>query len=149
VSTPGKSFDPSAVSRPNWIAAGGSLILLITVFLSWYTYSIKGAGSFGGASGNQNGWDSGAGAKLVALLALIALVAIGIEMFAPTVTLPVPASLIVIGAGGLSILLVLLKIVSKPDGHGVVSVGLAYGIFVSFLAAVVTAYGGYLKMNEK
>jgi hypothetical protein len=148
VSTPGKSFDPAAVSRPNWIAAGGSLILLISVFLSWYSYSVKGGGAFAGASAKQNGWDSGIGAKLVALLALIALAAIAVEMFATNVTLPLPSSLIVLGAGGLSVLLVLLKLVVKPDDHGVVNIGLAYGIFVSLIAAALTTYGGYLKMNE-
>jgi hypothetical protein len=139
VSTPGKSFDPSTVSRATWIAAGGALILLISVFFSWY----KASGL--GFSASVSGWDAVTTAKLVALLALIALAALVIEMFVPTVTLPLPASLILIGAGGLAALLVLLKMVSHPGGGGV---GLAWGIFVSLIAAVATAVGGYLKMNE-
>jgi hypothetical protein len=39
---------------------------------------------------------------------------------------------------------VLLKIVDKP-GSGL---GLKYGIFVALVAAAVTTYGGYLKMQE-
>ena len=42
VSTPGKSFDPASVSRATWIAAGGALVLFISVFLSWYSVSLKG-----------------------------------------------------------------------------------------------------------
>jgi hypothetical protein len=122
-------------------------VLLISVFLSWYKYSVKGVGAFGG-SANQSGWDSGALGKLVALLALIALAALVIELFVPTVTLPLPASLIVLGASALALLFVLIKLVVKPDDHGVVDIGLAYGIFVSLIAAAVAAYGGYAKMSE-
>ena len=138
MSTPGKSFDPASVSRATWIAAGGALILFISVFLSWYGVSVAGYSVSG------SGWDTVDTAKLVALLALIALAALVIEMFVPTVTLPLPASLIVIGAGGLSVLLVLLKIIDKP-GSGL---GLKYGIFVALIAAAATTYGGYLKMSE-
>ena len=147
MSTPGKSFDPASVSRATWIAAGGALILLISVFLSWYSVSLKG-GLGVAASGSSSGWSSVDAAKLVALLALIALAALVIEMFVPTVTLPLPSSLILIGCGGLAFLLVLLKMVSHPGGGGIVNVGLAYGIFVSLIAAAATAVGGYLKMQE-
>ena len=139
MSTPGKSFDPASVSRATWIAAGGALILFISVFLSWYGASIAGF------SVSVSGWDSVDVAKLVALLALIVIAALVIEMFVPTVTLPVPASLIIIAAGGLAVLLVLVKIVDKPGGDGI---GLKYGIFVALIAAAATTYGGYLKMSE-
>jgi hypothetical protein len=137
VSTTGKSFDPASVSRATWIAAAGSLVLFISVFLSWYSAS----GSVGGISYSvsQSGWDTGALAKLVALLSLIAIAA----LFVPTVTLPFPSSLIVIGAAAISFLFILIKLVDKPDGAG-----LAYGIFVALIAAAVAAYGGYAKMSE-
>lgn len=141
MSTTGKSFDPASVSRATWIAAAGSLVLFISVFLSWYSAS----GSVGGISYSvsQGGWDTGALAKLVALLALIAIAALVIELFVPTVALPLPASLIVIGAAAISFLFILIKLVDKPDGAG-----LAYGIFVALIAAAVAAYGGYAKMSE-
>jgi hypothetical protein len=138
VSTSGKSFDPSTVSRATWIALGGAVVLFISVFISWYKISIAGF------SASRSGWDSVDTAKLVALLALIAIAAIVIELFVPTVTLPLPASLIVIAAGGLAVLLVLLKILDKPASQ----LSLAWGIFVALIAAAVTAYGGYAKMNE-
>jgi hypothetical protein len=138
VSTNGKSFDPASVSRATWIAAGGALVLFISVFLSWY------GASAAGFSVSASGWDAVDLAKLVALLALIALAAIVIELFVPTVTLPVPASLIVIGCGGLAFLCVLLKILDKPAS----GLDLKYGIFVALIAAAATTYGGYAKMNE-
>lgn len=146
MSTPGKSFDPSTVSRANWVAAGGALILFISVFLSWYSVSVKGGLGVSG-SASSSGWSSVDAAKLVALLALIALAVVVIELFVPNVTLPVPGSFLIIGAGGLSVLLVLLKMVSHPGGGGVVDVSLAYGIFISLIAAAVTTYGGYMKMQ--
>ena len=138
MSTTGKSFDPASVSRATWIAAGGALVLFISVFLSWYGVSVAGF------SVTASGWDAVDLAKFVALLALIVIAVIVIELFVPTVTLPLPASLIIIACGGLSVLCVLLKIIDKP-GSGL---GLKYGIFVALIAAAVTTYGGYLKMQE-
>src|SRR6185312_4979351 len=117
-----------------------SVVLFISVFFSWYKVS------FGGLSASTSGWHAVDTAKLVALLALIAIAALVIEMFVPTVTLPLPASLIVIGCGVLAFLLVLLKMVSHPGGG---AVSLAWGIYLSLIAAAVTAYGGYAKMTER
>jgi hypothetical protein len=116
-----------------WISAGGAAVLLFSVFFSWYSL-----GGFG-----YSGWSTVDAAKLVFLLALIALAAWVIELFVPTVALPVPASLIALGCGGLAVLLVLLKMVSKPDG-----VGLSWGIFLALLAAVAVVAGAYMRMNE-
>jgi hypothetical protein len=139
LSTPSRStFDPATVSRGTWVAAGGSLILLISVFLSWY-----GFGPF-----SINGWDATDWAKLVALLALAGLVIIGLELFATNVAIPYPSSMILIGIGALSTLLVLFRIVSKPGGAGSSALDLKYGIFVALIAAIAVAVGGYLKMSE-
>src|SRR4051795_12956987 len=110
MSTRSSSFDPASVTRGTWVAAVGALILLISVFLSWYEASVSIIHV------TQNGWDSGGLGKLTALLALIALVVIGIELFADNVTLPFPSSLVLVGIGGLSFLLVLIKLFDKPDG---------------------------------
>jgi hypothetical protein len=145
--TPSRTtFDPATVSRGTWVAAAGSLILLISCWLSWYSVSVSGFG--GGASGKVSGWDATDLSKLIALLALAGLVLIGIELFATNVTLPYPSSLILIGIGGLSTLLVLFRIIDKPDAPSPVNVGLAYGIILALIAAVAIAVGGYLKMSE-
>jgi hypothetical protein len=137
--TPSRStFDPASVSRGTWVAAGGSLILLISVFLEWYHVDL------GPISIGRSGWDESSLAKLVALLALVALVIIGLELFATTVALPYPSSLILIGIGALSALLVIIKMIDKPASQ----VSLSYGIFVSLIAAIAVAVGGYLKMQE-
>jgi hypothetical protein len=144
--TPSRStFDPATVSRGTWVAAAGSLILLISCWLSWYSVSVSG---FGAASGKVSGWDATDLSKLIALLALAGLVIIGLELFATNVALPYPSSLILIGIGGLSTLLVLFRIIDKPNAPSPVNVGLAYGIILALIAAIAIAVGGYLKMSE-
>jgi len=92
---PAASFDFAVVPRSVWISAGGALILLISVFFSWYTATASAtlAGSTVSRSASGSGWDSGSGAKLVALLALVILVVWAIDLFADNIDLPVPASL--------------------------------------------------------
>jgi hypothetical protein len=161
-SRPASSVDFSVVPRSVWISAGGALVLLIAVFLNWYkvTASIKGPLLNGSASDHISGWSSGVGGKLVALLALLALAAWVVEVFVPTVTLPAPGWMIAGGAGALSILFVLLKIVSKPDraGHFTsaqlksagldVSVSTSFGLWLSLLASIAVVVGAYLRMTE-
>jgi hypothetical protein len=88
------SFDFAAVPRSVWISAGGALVLLLSVFFSWYTatasVSVPG-GATVSRSASGSGWDSGDGAKLVFLLALVILVVWAIDLFADNVTLPFPA----------------------------------------------------------
>jgi hypothetical protein len=128
-----------------WISAGGAAVLLFSVFFSWYTVSVKGFG----ASASVSGWSSTDWAKLVFLLALIALAAWIIELFVPTVTLPAPASLIAGAAGVLAILIVLFRILSKPGGDvSGISVGTSWGIWLALLAAIAVVVGAYLRMNE-
>jgi uncharacterized membrane protein HdeD (DUF308 family) len=134
-----------------WISAGGALVLLISVFLNWYnaSSSVKVGNISVSGSASESGWHSGSLAKLVALLALVALAVWVIELFVPTVTLPAPAWMIAGGAGALSILFVLIKIVDKPSsGLSGVSVGTSFGIWLALLAAIAVVAGAYLRMNE-
>lgn len=145
------SFDFAAVPRSVWISAGGAFILLISVFFSWYTVSVH-AGPLS-ISKSGSGWDTTDVAKLVALLALVALAVWAIDLFADTVNLPWPPSMIAGACGVLATLLVLYRIVSKPGDLGGplptgVSVGTAWGVYLSLIAAIVVVVGAYLHMNE-
>jgi hypothetical protein len=135
-----------------WISAGGALLLLISVFLSWYSASgsVKvGTITVASGSASESGWSSGSLAKLVALLALVALAVWVIELFVPTVTLPAPAWMIAGGAGAIAILFVLIKIVDKPSsGVSGISVGTSFGIWLALVSAIAVVVGAYLRMNE-
>ena len=150
-SSPAASFDFAAVPRSVWISAGGAFILLISVFFSWYTVSVH-AGPLS-ISKSGSGWDTTDVAKLVALLALVALAVWAVELFANTTNLPWPAAMVAGACGALAILLVLYRIFSKPGELGGplptgVSVGSAWGIYLSLIAAIAVVVGAYLHMNE-
>ena len=154
---PAASFDFAAVPRSVWISAGGALILLISVFFSWYTATASAtlAGGTVSRSASGSGWDSGSGAKLVALLALVILVVWAIDLFADNIDLPVPASLVALVLGGLALLIVVIKFFSKPGSDissfgGTVhfSVSVAWGLYVAILASIAVVVGAYMHMNE-
>jgi hypothetical protein len=145
-----QQFDPKMITRNTWIALAGAVILLISVFLSWYKLSVSAAGIDFSASATSSGWESGALGKLVALLALIAIVVLCLDLFASdSVNLPVSHSQICVVCGGLSILFVLIKFISKPDeGFDQLDISLQWGIFVALIAAIALTVGAYLRMSE-
>ena len=157
-SAPAASFDFAAVPRSVWISAGGALILLISVFFSWYTatasVSLPGGGSLS-RSASGSGWSSGDGAKLVFLLALVILAVWAIDLFADNITLPFPASMAALVLGALALLVVVIKFFSKPASDissfgGTInfSVSVAWGLYVAILASIAVVVGAYLHMNE-
>jgi len=139
------------VPRSVWISAGGAFILLISVFFSWYTASVHEGPLSVSRSGS--GWDTTDVAKLVALLALIALAVWAVELFAENVNLPWPAAMIAGACGALAAVLVLYRIVSQPgDFSGAaalgVSISTAWGIYLSLISAIVVVVGAYLNLKE-
>ena len=161
-------FDASSVSRGAWISIAGAVVLLISVFLDWYSGTVSVTGvSISGFSGSESKSISGVDATdvawLVFILAAIALIAWGIELFAEGVTLPYPAWLVAGVCGAFAAVLVLFRIVDKPGGLGTTgsgsfsfgngkiswSVGTSFGIWLALLAAIAMAVGGYLMLNEQ
>jgi hypothetical protein len=151
------SFDFAAVPRSVWISAGGAFVLLISVFFSWYTATASAtlAGSTVSRSASGSGWDSGSGAKLVFLLALVILAVWVIDLFADNIDLPVPASMVALVLGGIALLIVVIKFFSKPGSDissfgGTVhfSVSVAWGLYVAILASIAVLVGAYMHMNE-
>ena len=153
----GSGFDLAAVPRSIGISLGGAVVLLLSVFVNWYTLTI----SIGGRSGSksENGWDSGSTAKIIALLAIVVIVAWLVELFAKDVALPFPAWMVAAAAGAVSLLLVIYKIVSKPAsdeigrfnalGFGHASVSTSWGIWLAAAATVAVLIGAYMRMNER
>jgi hypothetical protein len=135
VSAPERAaFDWAAVSRATWIAAGSAIVLFLSCFLTWYSFSIL----------SLSGTHEGLG-KLILLLSIVALVVIGLELFAANVTLPLPSSLILIGIGGISALFALIKMLDKPASQ--LSIG--FGLYLALIASIALAVGGYLKLQEQ
>jgi hypothetical protein len=125
-----RSFDPAAVPTGRWLAGGGALLLLISLFLDWF-----GAGGY-----SETGWDAFDGDKLVGLFALVALLVIGLELFGARLSLPVDPALVVLGCGALSLLIIVLRFIDLS--------GFKYGIFVAFVAAAALTAGGWLERQD-
>jgi hypothetical protein len=161
-------FDPSNISRGAWVSIGGAVVLLISVFLNWYTASVSisgGSGPFGNLSksGSASGVDATDIAWIVFFLAVIALAAWVIELWVEGVTIPYPAWLVSGICGVLSVVLVLYRIIDKPAGAGTNtsgsltfgnskltwSIGTSFGIWLALLASIAMLVGAYLMLNEQ
>jgi hypothetical protein len=125
-----RSFDPATVPPSRWLAGGGALVLLISLFLDWF-----GAGGY-----SQTGWDALDGDKLVGLFAIVALLLIGLELFDARISLPVEPSLVVLACGVLSLMIIVLRFIDLS--------GFKYGIYIAFLAAAALTVGGWLERRD-
>jgi hypothetical protein len=125
-----RSFDPASVPPSRWLAGGGALVLLISLFLDWF-----GSGGY-----SQTGWDALDGDKLVGLFAIVALLLIGLELFDARISLPVEPSLVVLACGALSLMIIVLRFIDLS--------GFKFGIYVAFLAAAALTVGGWLEQRD-
>lgn len=168
-SSPGGSggFDISKLSRGTQVAGVAAIVLLISCFLPW----VKGEATILGAT--QSASDSGTAYKLgwIALLCAIGvLVVIGLELFAPQVTLPAAPSLIILVLGAIAIFCTGWHVLFLPDGADQVnnqaselnealndaagndafsaSISRGWGVFVALIAAIGVTVGGYLRLNN-
>jgi len=133
------------IQTSDWIAGIGSLILLISVFLEWYHVG-GSVGGFGFKVG-VSGWDGTKLAILVFLASLAGLAIVVLRVVEVDLSMiPVPISVIMLGLGGVSALIVLIRILIKPHSAGV---SISYGIIVAFLAAIAVAVGGALMLREE
>ena len=124
-----RSFDPATVPPGRWLAGGGALALLVSLFLDWF-----------GANGySQTGWDAFDGDRLIGLFAVVALAVVGLEVFAVRVRLPVDEASILLACGGLSLFIVVLRLIDLS--------GFEVGIYVAFLASAALAAGGWIELR--
>lgn len=144
-------MDLSRLSRSEQIAAGSGLLLFVFMFFKWFGVSVDVG--FGGVGASANAWDTLEVIRFVLLLAVIA--AVGFPLLKASgneLDIPVPPATIITLLGGLSVLLILFRIISPP-GLGVdfdgISVGREVGVFLGLLAAIGITYGGYASMQEE
>jgi hypothetical protein len=125
-----RSFDPASVPPSRWLAGGGALVLLISLFLDWF-----GSGGY-----SQTGWDALDGDKLIGVFAVVALLVTGLELFGAQISLPIEPGLAVLGCGALSLMIIVLRFIDLSD--------FKLGIYIAFAAAVALTAGGWLEQRE-
>jgi hypothetical protein len=124
---PASRFDAASVPPARWLASGGALVLLVSLFLEWY-------------SGNgyaQSGWDAFDGDKLVALFAVAALVAIALDVFEIDLDLPATTGRLLTLCGGLSLFVVVLRLIDLSHRGN--------GLYLALLASAALLAGGVLE----
>jgi hypothetical protein len=125
-----RSFDPATVPRSRWLAGGGALVLLVSLFLDWF-----------GANGySQTGWDAFDGDRLVGVFAVVAIAIVGLDVFDVRLRLPVDEARVLVTCGGLSWFIVVLRLIDLSDFQ--------LGIYVAFLASAALTAGGWIQLRE-
>ncbi len=128
------SFDMKRWTQVERTTAIATLVLLISLFLPWYTYSF-GLGSVS-VDGLWHGW-----MYLVFILSLAILVHLvsraGFREM--PYTLPIAGEQFLLLATAANLVLSVLAFVDKPGGIGFSGIGWGFGAFVGIVAAVVAA----------
>jgi len=128
------SFDAARLSQADRIAGAASVVLLVSLFLPWFTAS---AGAFGSASASGMTTHGYLWAVFLLCLGIIGFLVLGAGFAELPFSLPAARESILLAATGVNLIIVLLAFFIRPDGFGVVSIGWAFGAFVALIAAIV------------
>jgi hypothetical protein len=143
-------MDVSRLRRGEQIAGVSGIALLLIMFIfDWFT--VEAAGGLGPSFGG-NAWDTMEIIRFILLITALAAIALAVVSATQSkVDMPVALSAITAGLGILSVVLIIFRIISPPDGGvgDLIDVGRAIGVFLGLIAAAGVAYGGYLAMQEE
>jgi hypothetical protein len=135
--TPVYNFDARRWTRSDQIVGGASLVVLISLFLPWFSVSLTGP--LGGGSATASGTTAHGWLWLVFVISLLILayemLVAGYEQL--PFRLPWPHERVLLAASGLNLLLVFLAFILKPSsGFTDLKVGWDFGAFIALLAAI-------------
>jgi len=138
----GFSFDARRWTLSDKIAGGASLLVLISLFLPWFSGSISSDNSLGlsATTGSESGTDAHGWLWLVFIIAL-AIIAY-LVLVAGFQVLPFKAPFrydqVLLAAAGVNLLLVFIGFLLKPSTYGLagVSIGWSIGAFLALVAAI-------------
>lgn len=145
-------MDTSRLTRGEMIAAISAVALFLIMFIfTWFSLDVPGV-SLSGIDTGANAWQAFGFIDIVLFVTIV--VAIGgaiITANATAIDTPVAISSITTGLGILSVLLILFRILSPPDGGAgdLVDVSRGIGVYLGLIAAAGIAYGGWAAMKEE
>ena len=145
-------MDVDRLSTGEKIAGASAVLLFIFMFFDWFTVEVSGGDLFSLSVGGS-AWETFSYIDLFLMLTIIVAVAVVVIRLSDALVEP-PISLNAVAAvlGGISVLLILYRIIDPPGDTGGVSgveIDPALGIFLGLIAAVGIAYGGYRAMQEE
>jgi hypothetical protein len=148
-------MDVDRLSTGEKVAGISAVLLFIFMFFDWFSVSVSGgSGLFSGSVGGGSAWDALDFIPIILLITIVAAIGVAALRLAEAAFEPaISVNAVVAVLGGLSVLLILFRIVDPPGGGSVpglsVDVSPALGIFLGLLAAIGIAYGGYRAMQEE
>ncbi len=116
------------------------LLLAVSAFTGWYT------GEGEGTTVSIMGWDTGNLGKVVLVLGLLAVLLVVLREFGIELPASIPESLVAIAIGSIATVLVLVRLISKPDEFFFASRGI--GIWISLVCAIGIIVAGLLEASE-
>jgi len=126
------AFDAKRWTQAERITGGATVVLFISLFLPWYTYS------FGLGSVSTNGlWHGWMYLVLFICLAIILYLVARAGFEEMPVKLPLTESQRLLIATGVNAVLVILAFLTKPGGVGIDGIGWGFGAFVGLVAAII------------
>ena len=142
------SFDTTRLRLGDVVAGVAGLLLFLSLFLTWYS---RDEGFF---DTSYSGW--AALGFIDVLLFLVAAVAVAVGVLralgALPPKLPVSPGLAVLAAGGIALLLVLLRLVDVPENVDFAlaeGVSRGVGLLLALLASAGVVLAGWLTWNEE
>ena len=127
-----------AGDRVTWVAG---LVLALSSFMDWY------AGSGVGIKIAVIGWNTGLLGKVVFFLGLAAIAVVVLREAGVELPGSAPESLIILAIGVLGTVVVMVRVISIPDGV-LPADGRGIGLWISLVAALGVIAGGLLRAAE-
>ncbi len=124
--------------QATWVAG---LVLALSALTGWYS------GSGEGVDVSVIGWNTGVIGKIVLFIGLAAILVVALRQWGVELPAAVPESLVVIGLGALSTILVLVRTISIPDEFFFAGRGI--GLWISLAASVALIGAGLLQASEE
>jgi hypothetical protein len=136
--------DVNRLSRGEQIAGVAAVLLIIDMFLNWYSANLNSALQ---AQADRFGIDTNADAWqvfsttdiLIFITAVAALVMVGMRVMGRSASLPVSLPLVVALLGAFTTLVVLWRIINQPGENEFVNV--EYGAYLGLLLLIALTYG--------
>ncbi|KPM51317.1 hypothetical protein CcI49_15795 [Frankia sp. CcI49] len=130
---------------------GAGAVAFIFSFVPWF--SIKSTYYGASYSNSANGWSTDLGGYFWGWLAILLLLAVAGLTAALTFgnvrlpSLPLPLPIILAGASGLSILLILIRWLAYPDIPSGIDGGASFGLFLALIAAIAQTVFNVLNLR--
>jgi hypothetical protein len=127
-------FDATKLTQTDRVVGIASFVLLISLFLSWFSVSLGPIGSVSASGLSAHGYLYIVLILSIVIVALLAVRALGAWAFPSTAPVTEEQALLI--ATGINFVLVLIAFLLKPGGVGS-GVGWSFGAFVGLIASIV------------